>query len=418
MFRAARSVPAVVALLIVFATPSVALAASASWQSIDVTLQAEKSGSMLLVSGELPANVSLPADVELSVPAGAEIRWIGEILGGPVADDPELKYVKSSANGADVYRFTLTKARVAQVEAIAPGVGTSDGLTYATSLKWIASQDVPSVRISARVQQGAKIAQASPGASLLPGDAGFSYYSKTVTDVKAGSPVDLAFSYTLPVAGQSATTTAGSGSQDIIPLVLIVVLVGGGLVAMAIGVQRKLASKSATREAAEPQMKGKSGAGAKAGASAVAAASQAESASSAEKRRGAQVRRVVTAVIVLGLVGAIVAIGRQATSSDFVNGKLTRSFGGVSPCTNVTIPLIPNQGVDLEASGGRLMDALKGLESVGDVTITLKPASIYVPFCESSLTEAAVRDALTSAGIVTLGPSAAQASEPTTATPN
>lgn len=257
------------------------------------------------------------------------------------------------------------------------------------------------------MNQGAKIAQASPGASLLPGDGGYSYYSKTVEDVKAGTPVDLAFTYTLPSVGQTGTAAAGAGSSDVVPLLFLSVLFGGGLIAMVFGVRRKLAAKAAVREAAEAktQPKAKSGRATKTVATDAEAHDSAERAAGSDPARVARTRKVVTGVIVVALVVAIVAIGRQATSSDFIDGKLTRSFGGVSPCTSVSIPLTPNAGVDLEASAGKLMDSLNGLESIGEVTIWLNPAKIDVAYCESTLTEQVVRDALATAGVASLGAS-------------
>ena len=91
-------------------------AAPATWERVDVTQHSEQGGGVLLVSGELPATASLPADAQLSVPAGSGLQWIGEILGGASADDPELKFTKTTVNGNDLYRFTLTKSRTAQIE--------------------------------------------------------------------------------------------------------------------------------------------------------------------------------------------------------------------------------------------------------------------------------------------------------------
>lgn len=39
--------------------------------------------------------------------------WIGEILGGPPAEDPQLPYVKTTVGDMDIYKFTLTKSRTA-----------------------------------------------------------------------------------------------------------------------------------------------------------------------------------------------------------------------------------------------------------------------------------------------------------------
>lgn len=413
MVRVLRFIPAVATLLIAVLLTPVAFAAPAPWQSVDVTLHSEQSGSVLLVSGELPSTATLPAEVELSVPAGSEIGWIGEILGGPTTEDPDVKYVKSASGGTDVYRFTLTKSRVAQIEVAVPGVDSFDGSTYGTTLKWVASQDVPSVRISARVKMGAKIVDASPGATMMPGESGYTYYSKSVPDVKAGAPVELAFTYMLPATGQSGSTAAASGGQE--TLVLVVVLALLGAVAVGIGVRRKLARKRAAAEAIEPNAKPKAPRGATDAAD-IEAEDVLEDAAEPDRTGRLRKRYLVMGITAVGVAVVVFALANQPTPSQFIDGKLKKSFGAPTACTSVSIPLTPEEGVDLAVSGGKLMDALEGLPSLGDVTIYLDPPSIDVGFCESSLTEEAVREALASAGIVTLGANSPQSAQPETAT--
>jgi len=415
VLRAVRHITAITVFLIVLSFASIATAAPVAWDNVDITLHTEQARTVLMVSGTLADSATLPAEVELSVPAGGEIQWAGEILGGPVENDPKVAYTKSEGDGFDLYRFTLTKSRTAQIETALTGVSSFDGTTYGTTLRWIPSQDVPSVRISARVQAGAKIAEASPGATLLPGDAANAYYSKTIEGAKAGTPVDLTFTYTLPGVGQ-APAASDAGSSDVVPVVILSVLAVGGLALMAFGVQRKLAAKGAAREAEEaaarPVPKGTKAAARTSGAKAQAVTDAPEEPAAAKS--GLRPQHVVTGALVLMLAVAVFVMARQATSSAFVNGTLTRSFGGASACTAVKIPLTPKPGVDFEKDAGKLMDALAGLESLGQVTIALEPPSIDVAYCESTITEQQVRDRLESAGIVTLGAGVVQSSDAAT----
>lgn len=48
--------------------------------------------------------------------------WIGEILGGPPVEDPQLPYVKTTVCDTDIYKFTLTKSRTAQFDGIPTGM--------------------------------------------------------------------------------------------------------------------------------------------------------------------------------------------------------------------------------------------------------------------------------------------------------
>ena len=94
MRRSLRFTLAVAAFALAVAHVTAGFAAPATWERVDVTRHSGQDGNVLLVSGELPASASLPVEAQLSVPAGLELQWIGEVLGGPAADDPELKYTR------------------------------------------------------------------------------------------------------------------------------------------------------------------------------------------------------------------------------------------------------------------------------------------------------------------------------------
>jgi hypothetical protein len=74
-------------------TPALALAKEpAAWSKVDVAVHAEQNGTLMIVSGELPESTALPAKVKLAAPAGSTFQWAGEILGGDVSQDPDVKY--------------------------------------------------------------------------------------------------------------------------------------------------------------------------------------------------------------------------------------------------------------------------------------------------------------------------------------
>ena len=228
MRHSLRFALAVVACLVLGVPVSVS-AAPVPWQAIDVMLHPEQSGGTMLISGELPESVPLPVEAELSVPAGTSILWIGEILGGPPADDPQLTYAKSTVGENDVYRFTLAKARTAQVEYAVSDAHTYDGATYTTSIRWVAGQDVPVLRVGVQLPQAARILEPAAEATAQVGPSGGLYYGKTVAPVKAGDVIDLGFTYSLPAGAAGATvssSTAGGGNTLPIVLVAAAVMIG------------------------------------------------------------------------------------------------------------------------------------------------------------------------------------------------
>lgn len=372
---------------------------------------------MLLVSGELPSEVKLPAEAELAVPAGTQLQWIGEILGGDPAKDPTLSYTKSSADGIDVYRFTLSKSRVAQVEGIAPSAPSFDGTAYTTGFKWVAWQAVPEVRISQRIPQGSRIVQAAPDATLQPGNTGFAYYTKTITAPKAGDELDLSFSYSLPVAGATAAGSATSSSNSFAFMLIVMVFVGG-FVFMVIGINKKMAAKATAGQPARAR-------------SSAMPAEQSSSGKTPKARPGKPVTEPVTQtpapnkikpiilalIIIGGILFAFSFAGAKGTNAANLDGTISRDFGAPSACQSASLPFTPNQGVDISQQGDKLLEGFEGMEGVGEITINLAQSRIDLAWCESSQTEESMRQVLSATGLVTLGqgtPTAASAA--TTAT--
>jgi len=437
MLKTVRFIVAIAVALVVTASTTLALAAPVGWDRITVTLQPGER-NMLLVTGDLPDGAKLPYKGELAVPAGLQVQWVGEILGGAASADPAMQYVKRTADGMDIYSFTLTKSRRAQVEGAVQPTGSFDGTNYLTSLKWTAWQDVPQVSISERIPTGAQIVTAAEGAVLEPVTAGYRYYTKTVGSVKKGDVVDLTYSYT--VAAGAASGSAGATGTDpaIVPLVLILGLGIGGMGLTIFAVQRKMAAKAAVREpiaapkrtkavetafddedeaepadeAPAPTKTRRKAAATKASA---VASTPAKTVSKSRKKPvpepepepPARKRNMLLPTIaVVGLFAAgIVGIGMISSSAPIVNGKITKDFGAASPCTKATIPVTPAEGVDLAAKGGAIVDAFKGQDGVGPVTLDIAASVVNVEFCASSQSEESMRQFLTATGLVTVGAS-------------
>jgi hypothetical protein len=403
----------VIAFVLAVSSATTVFAAPTGWQKIDVTLHSEQTGGVLLISGELPKTTELPAQAELAVPAGSQIQWIGEILGGDPSADPALKYTKSTVKDADIYRFTLTKARTAQVEIPTPKPLLFDGSTYTPFVSWVSSQDVSQVKLSVRMPRGAQVTQAAPEASTEPGPTGYSYYSKTINNVKAGDELDLTFAYAPPAAGTAPARVAPSGST-----VGTVALVTG-ILAAALGVLLIKLKRSGSSPEVPP-----------AATRTVPMRSGSTKTSSSKQSKNKKLspveevappaRKIKPTIPVLAVVGVFVAgaliAGNAGTSAKVVNGTIKKSFGATSPCTSASIPVMANEGVDLGSQGEKLVDAFVGQQGVGDVTLDIARSTVDITFCESSQSEAAVGQILSGTGLVTVGPATGTAaSAPATA---
>ena len=125
--------------ILAFSAPALALAASGPWSSVNMTLiEGTAKQPVLLVLGALPANTTLPAKVSLPIPAGSTIGWVGEILGGDASKDPSVKYTVKAGKDYDLVEFTLTQARLGQVETTVQGAVTSKGGKTQASIGMVA----------------------------------------------------------------------------------------------------------------------------------------------------------------------------------------------------------------------------------------------------------------------------------------
>lgn len=414
MLRTVRLIlPALVAVSVLLgALP--AFAGGAGWQSVDVILHADEQQPMLLVSGELPPATPLPYEAELAVPAGAQVQWIGEILGGPISEDPQVQYTKTTEGSMDVYRFTLTQSRIAQAEVTFPGIVGFDGTNYTSNLAWTAWRDLPEVRIAQRLPQGTKIVQPSAGAGLEPGAPGYTYYAKTVKNPGAGDVLSLEFAYSAAVVPAAGAGAAGGTSSGTLIWVfgLAAALILGVLIFVA---SRAVVAPAVVEEVALPATKKSP---ARAGGAAAAARDN-RSRTAAPAASPAPTPRVKPAVVILAVVGTLM-IGTVMAISGGASAKvsgtvITKSFGAVNPCTAASIPVMANQGVDLADQGEALVDAFVGQDGIGDVKLDVARGVIDVAFCSSSQTEQTVRQILEGSGLVSLG-AAPAAAAPTTAT--
>ena len=404
MFKHVRSavVASLVALFVLsYAAPAVA--APSAWSFVDVGLHLENGQPLLLVSGDLPEDVPLPYEAELAVPSGTQLQWIGEILGGPPAEDPQLQYVKTTVGDMDIYKFTLTKSRTAQFEGFPTGMTGTAGEIQNTTIKWTAWQDLPSVRVSQRLPRGAQVAQASDGASMQAGDETYSRYSKTVTNAKAGDVVDLTFSYTLPTSAPSAGSSQSSTN------VIVTVFMGAAALLLLGIVVVSMRQKAETRSS-EP----------------VAQAAPQERAPARQQPRTVEEPAVESTPrpgflrpqsLIAGVLIMVVVVAVSALSSggSVKNGKITKFFGSTSPCSSTSFALMPNPGVDLAEQGKDIVDAFSGYDGIGDVTLTIDTSTLDVTYCESSHTEESVRQIVEGTGLVSLA-AAPVASAPATAT--
>lgn len=423
MMRASR-IALLLATAIFTMAAAPAFAAPVALENVDVTFIEEQGSTLLMVAGQLPETAKLPAQIELGLPAGSKLQWAGELVSSDGSGDFEVKYKKRTTEGTDLYTMTLTKSRMGQVEAIIPPITQTDGTDYVTDAVWTPFANVPEARISVRVPARATITQVGQAETgrLFPADQNYSYFSKTVTDIKKGTPVTLQFAYALSAAPAGATGDGGSSWVFVI-LILGIAIVGFAFAATAI--RKKTAAAEEDAEDDEVGDEGDSDPESDEDGDAVdddstppeatresdldtasadaddaeADASDSEDDSTASTQRSGKPIMVLLAVVAVAVVFGVVA-GNRSTTAQNVGGALTRAYGTGDACTQASIAYKAAQGVDVQKQGDAILSALEAVPGIGSATILPDTGVIEIGYCSSSATEADLRAVLNSTGLV------------------
>lgn len=226
------------------ATPLLAFAAVSAKSAPDANgtldLQTWAEGGQLIVvtAVAVPESVKLPTVVRVPLVEGATVQWVGEILGGDIAADPERAYtIKKSPAGGQYAEFEIKSARTAQVDAWMSGLTTS-GDSVAGTFEWIQSVSSPSTSFSVRVPPNSKDVVVSPKPSGQPSRnaEGESLYFGDPIALKPGSRQTVSFSYSQGAAANGASSAGGSANTVLYVLLAALVI---AVVALAVVIRRQ-----------------------------------------------------------------------------------------------------------------------------------------------------------------------------------
>lgn len=375
-----------------------AVAAPVTWASVDVTMLSEQAEGVLLLTAHLPETATLPAQAELSVPKGSQIQWIGEIMGGAPENDLELKTTMTTVGELDTYSFTLTTARIAQIEILASEMLSFDGTNYAATIRWVPGQDIPQVRMAIRVPQTAAISTQDPDAGLQPGDGSFAYYSKTIDGAKAGDELALAVAYTVPAAAATPATAASNPGLLAFAIPLVVVI--GFVLIVASAMKRKKAAAVVDDDDAEESDDeyDRDASPRPVAADAADAVDEDDAARAGIARRN----KVTAAIVGVIVIVAIVAVNQTAKPQQ-VGDTISQTFNPGEACATANIQLTVPADSDPQSTADSLFTALGTVEGLNTVTYNQKSSSLSVGYCESETTEILVREALATTGLLASG---------------
>lgn len=190
--------------------------------SLDLQAWADQGQLIVVTAISIDQTVKLPTTVRIPVATGAEVTWVGEVLGGEISADPQRTYkTKTGAGGGKYVEFTVETTHTAQVDSVVNGLATN-GATTMGKLEWVQSVDSPFTSFSVRVPGGSSNVTITPASSYEPetGQGGERLYYGDAIALKPGAKRTVSFAYT---AG-GATTPAAGGTGGSTPLVFALVV--------------------------------------------------------------------------------------------------------------------------------------------------------------------------------------------------
>ena len=238
-----------------------AVASASPWRGIGVTLHdlgLDKTPT-LVVFGSLDDDLERPATVELPIPAGSRIGWVGEVFGGDPSLDRIAEFTVRPETGYDVLVITVTEAPAVQAELVPPDgwvARTDDDLTVRMS--WTAHEALAGVRLGFEIPDTARPATLDPDDAQRERTPAGVLYSVETTPVAAGQTLTLdavivaGADPLVPSAEPTEAATPGMApandeapSSSGPPLLLLVT--GGGLL-IAVGALIVLVNRSRSKD--------------------------------------------------------------------------------------------------------------------------------------------------------------------------
>jgi hypothetical protein len=203
------------ALAVALLVPATASAAVVREYQLQFAPTEEADGALMIVSALVDPQESLPASVTVPVPAGAQVLWAGEILGGDPAADPARTVTVERVGDMDLYTLTLEQTYTAQLEIRLPKPDVSSSRVKA-AVTWTNPGDEVLLNAAIVVEAAAKDVKTKPAVAgeIQTNSAGESLYPLTGKRLAKGESYDIEVQW----KRGSATTTGGTSSA--LPLLL------------------------------------------------------------------------------------------------------------------------------------------------------------------------------------------------------
>jgi hypothetical protein len=215
-------------------------AASLESLAVDIWPDYDRPSVLILLTGVLPAGVSLPATVSLPVPDNGELTAVARIS----ADGTLFSDIDFDESVPGEVRLTTPDPRF-RVEYYFPY--TLEGEERTFTFEWLADVSVSEMLVSVQQPVGTADMATDPAVfSVTTRQDGFQYHNLSPREVAAGERLSLAVSYSRSVSQLSAallepeltpgTTTGSQTAAQGTPLNwLMILLASGGVAILSVG---------------------------------------------------------------------------------------------------------------------------------------------------------------------------------------
>jgi hypothetical protein len=185
--------------------------------------------SDVIVNVVLSPETSLPATVTVPLPAGAQVLWSGEILGGDPANDPFHQPSVVPTAGALAAVFRLEQKPIAQVEATVGSPRVRGSKVFAT-LAWVNTGEEGPYTFSVVIEPGARDVKIAPQPVGQPerNAKGESLYVLSPVRLAAGQRFQVTVEYER--GGASGSGASGGAGPVLIAAIAGLVLAVAALV--------------------------------------------------------------------------------------------------------------------------------------------------------------------------------------------
>jgi hypothetical protein len=206
----------------------------------DVQLWPGDGGSSIVVSARVATGAPLPVLIRMPLPVGANVDWVGEILGDTPEEDIRSPYRLVDDGG--MLEMVLTTSRIAQYEAtyVQP---VRDGDTLVSTLEWTQSTPASGVRFAVKVTSGIGDVTVQPAPAHAPqfNASGDRLYVLDERRMKTGERAVITATYR-PGAGAAGAVTAPAPAISPV-LIALLALLGVTLAALFVVVRRQAAAR-------------------------------------------------------------------------------------------------------------------------------------------------------------------------------